>query len=299
MSYTAPIAEQMLVLETAAGIGELVGDRDLVAAIVEGAGEFAGGVFAPLNRIGDEVGAKWTPEGVTMPEGFAEAYGAYVEGGWGTLAGPEAFGGQGLPLTLATVVLEDLGSANMTHSDLSPAKIEPGVSVGQVLPPLVFDLALPVLTYFVLTGFGVAKLLALCAGGVFPALNIARTWIRSHRIQSLGVIVITFIAIGTAAALVSGSVFVALVKDFLLAGTFGLLCLGSLFVTPRPLMFYLLRQFIAGEDPVRLQWWESLWQRAPFRAALQRVTAIWGIGYVLQAVIGIACAWASSKAPPN
>ena len=67
----------------------------------------------------------------------------------------------------------------MTHSDLSPAKIEPGVSVGQVLPPLVFDLALPVLTYFVLTGFGVAKLLALCAGGVFPALNIARTWIRS------------------------------------------------------------------------------------------------------------------------
>jgi len=179
----------------------------------------------------------------------------------------------------------------MTHSDLSPAKIEPGVSVGQVLPPLVFDLALPVLTYFVLTGFGVAKLLALCAGGVFPALNIARTWIRSHRIQPLGVIVITFIAIGTAAALVSGSVFVALVKDFLLAGTFGLLCLGSLFATPRPLMFYLLRQFIAGEDPVRLQWWESLLQRAPFRAALQRVTAIWGIGYVLQAVIGIACAW--------
>jgi hypothetical protein len=174
----------------------------------------------------------------------------------------------------------------MTHSDLSPAKIEPGVSVGQVLPPLVFDLALPVLTYFVLTGFGVAKLLALCAGGVFPALNIARTWLRSHRIQPLGVIVITFIAIGTAAALVSGSVFVALVKDFLLAGTFGLLCLGSLFVTPRPLMFYLLRQFIAGEDPVRLQWWESLLQRAPFRAALQRVTAIWGIGYVLQAVIG-------------
>ena len=143
----------------------------------------------------------------------------------------------------------------MTHSDLSPAKIEPGVSVGQVLPPLVFDLALPVLTYFVLTGFGVAKLLALCAGGVFPALNIART---QRRIQPLGVIVITFIAIGTAAALVSGSVFVALVKDFLLAGTFGLLCLGSLFVTPRPLMFYLLRQFIAGEDPVRLQWWESL-----------------------------------------
>jgi len=179
----------------------------------------------------------------------------------------------------------------MTHSDLSPAKIEPGVSLGQVLPSLVFDLALPVLTFFVLTGFGVAKLLALCAGGVFPALNIARTWIGSRRIQPLGVIVITFIAIGTAAALVSGSVFVALIKDFLLAGTFGLLCLGSLFATPRPLMFYLLRQFIAGDDPARLEWWEGLWQRAPFRAAMGRVTAVWGGGYVLQAAIGIACAW--------
>jgi hypothetical protein len=179
----------------------------------------------------------------------------------------------------------------MTHSDLSPAKIEPGVSIAQVLPSLVFDLALPVLTFFVLTGFGLPKLLALCAGGIFPALNIARTWIRSRRIQPLGVIVITFMAIGTAAALVSGSVFVALLKDFLLAGTFGLLCLGSLFATPRPLMFYLLRQFIAGEDAARLQWWEGLWQRAAFRAAMRRITTIWGIGYVLQAVIGVTCAW--------
>jgi alkylation response protein AidB-like acyl-CoA dehydrogenase len=127
MSYVPPIAEQMLVLDTAAGIGELVEDRDLVAAIVDGAGAFAAGTFAPLNRIGDEAGAKWTPEGVVMPEGFAHAYRAYIEGGWGTLAGPEAFGGQGLPLSLATVVLEDLGSANMAFSlcmMLTPGTVE-------------------------------------------------------------------------------------------------------------------------------------------------------------------------------
>jgi alkylation response protein AidB-like acyl-CoA dehydrogenase len=127
MTYTPPIAEQMLALDTAAGIGDLVEDRDLVAAIVEGAGQFAAGEFAPLNRIGDEVGAKWSSEGVTMPAGFKEAYRAYLEGGWGTIAGPEAFGGQGLPLTLATVVLEDLGSANMGFSlcmMLTPGTVE-------------------------------------------------------------------------------------------------------------------------------------------------------------------------------
>ena len=127
MTYTPPITEQMFVLETVVGIGELVEDPDLVAAIVQGAGDFAAGEFAPLNRSGDEIGARWSPEGVTLPPGFREAYRAYVEGGWGTLAGPSEHGGQGLPLTLACVVMEDLGSANMGFSlvmMLTPGAVE-------------------------------------------------------------------------------------------------------------------------------------------------------------------------------
>src|SRR3954469_5075069 len=108
MSYAAPTSEQMFVLDHVGGIGGLVEARDLGAAIVEGAGQFAAGEFAPLNRIGDEVGAKWSAEGVTLPDGFRQAYRDYVEGGWGSLAGPTEFGGQGLPLTLACVVMEDL-----------------------------------------------------------------------------------------------------------------------------------------------------------------------------------------------
>ncbi len=127
MTYTPPVEEQKFVLDHVAGIADLVDDRDLVAAIVEGAGAFAAGEFAPLNRVGDEVGAKWSSDGVTMPAGFREAYRAYVEGGWGTLAGPGDFGGQGLPLALASVVMEDLGSANMGFSlvmMLTPAAVE-------------------------------------------------------------------------------------------------------------------------------------------------------------------------------
>jgi 3-(methylthio)propanoyl-CoA dehydrogenase len=127
MTYAAPIAEQLFLLDHVVGIADLVEDRDLVAAIVEGAGAFAAGEFAPLNRTGDEVGARWSAEGVTMPPGFRDAYRAYVEGGWGTLAGPAEFGGQGLPLALATVVMEDLGSANMGFSlcmMLTPGAVE-------------------------------------------------------------------------------------------------------------------------------------------------------------------------------
>src|SRR4051794_27692124 len=127
MSYAAPTSEQMFVLDHVVGIGDLVEDRDMVAAIVEGAGQFAAGEFAPLNRIGDEVGARWADGAVTMPPGFRDAYRAYVEGGWGTLSGPGDYGGQGLPLALATVVMEDLGAANMGFSlcmMLTPGTVE-------------------------------------------------------------------------------------------------------------------------------------------------------------------------------
>jgi 3-(methylsulfanyl)propanoyl-CoA dehydrogenase len=123
MTYTPPVADQRFVLRHIVGMDELAGHNqfaeatpDLVDAILEGAGQFAAGEFAPLNRVGDEVGAKWSAEGVTLPPGFREAYRFYVEGGWGTLAGPPEQGGQGLPLVLATVVMEDLGSANMAFS---------------------------------------------------------------------------------------------------------------------------------------------------------------------------------------
>jgi 3-(methylthio)propanoyl-CoA dehydrogenase len=127
MTYTPPVEEQKFLLDHVVRIAELLDDSDLVAAIVEGAGQFAAGEFAPLNRIGDEVGAKWSPEGVTLPAGFRQAYQAYVDGGWGTLAGPPEHGGQGLPLILATVLMEDLGSANMGFSlvmMLTPGAVE-------------------------------------------------------------------------------------------------------------------------------------------------------------------------------
>jgi alkylation response protein AidB-like acyl-CoA dehydrogenase len=134
MTYVAPTAEQRFLLQHVVRMDELAGHNayadatpDLVDAILEGAGAFSAGEFAPLNRVGDQVGAKWSPEGVRMPEGFHAAYRAYVEGGWGTLAGPPEFGGQGLPLTLAAVVMEDLGSANMGFSlimMLTPGSVE-------------------------------------------------------------------------------------------------------------------------------------------------------------------------------
>ena len=119
MTYAAPIDEQRFALEESAGLRDLAGTGrfagatpDLVDAVLDGAGAFAAGEWGPLARVGDVVGARWTPDGVTMPDGYRAAYSAYVEGGWGTIGAPEAWGGQGLPFAMQTAVLETLGGAN-------------------------------------------------------------------------------------------------------------------------------------------------------------------------------------------
>ena len=120
MPYTPPTTEQVFALKVSAGIDEL-GEQprfagaspDMVEAIVEGIGQFAAGEFAPLARIGDTQGAKLINGTVRLPDGYAEAYQAYVEQGWNAIAASEHFGGQGLPFSLAACVLENLGAANL------------------------------------------------------------------------------------------------------------------------------------------------------------------------------------------
>src|SRR3546814_19293021 len=82
-------------------------------AILEGAAQLAEGEFAPLNQPGDRQGARWTPDGAVMPDGFKAAYRAYVEAGWGSISCPAAHGGQGLPFALGAAVFVDICTANM------------------------------------------------------------------------------------------------------------------------------------------------------------------------------------------
>ncbi|MGH6652421.1 MAG: acyl-CoA dehydrogenase [Sphingopyxis sp.] len=120
MTYTPPTTEQLFVLDHIARIDAMAQHErfadatpDMVEAIVTGIGEFAAEVYAPLNRVGDVQNPKWDNGRVTMPPGFKDAYQQFIDAGWGSLDGPGEFGGQGLPFTLATVVIEALGSANM------------------------------------------------------------------------------------------------------------------------------------------------------------------------------------------
>ncbi|MBK9432285.1 acyl-CoA dehydrogenase [Sphingorhabdus sp.] len=120
MSFTAPVTEQLFVLKHITGIQEIAAHErfadatpDMVEAIVGGIGEFATSEFYPLRRIGDTVGARLIDGDVKMPDGFVDAYKAYVANGWGSINAPAEHGGQGLPYSLTTVALDSLGAASM------------------------------------------------------------------------------------------------------------------------------------------------------------------------------------------
>jgi alkylation response protein AidB-like acyl-CoA dehydrogenase len=87
-------------------------DEALMQQVVEEAGKFVAEVVAPLNRDGDEVGARWKAGAVTMPPGFRDAYQAFWQAGWPSLACAVEDGGQGLPAALEAMLYEMLSAAN-------------------------------------------------------------------------------------------------------------------------------------------------------------------------------------------
>jgi len=119
--YTPPITEIRFLLTRLIGLEQLsvlpgyeaISD-DVVEAVLDETAKIASEIFAPLNKVGDKIGAKLVNGEVKMPEGFQGAYQAYVDGGWNGLSVEAELGGQGLPWSLSMPVQEMLQSANLS-----------------------------------------------------------------------------------------------------------------------------------------------------------------------------------------
>ena len=111
MAITAPPDETAWLLHHILGFDEM--DEADTAAILGEATKTAEGLLGPLDRIGDQVGARWIDGEVIVPPGFPEAFRAYAEAGWIGIAADEAHGGQGLSHVIALAAFEPVSSANM------------------------------------------------------------------------------------------------------------------------------------------------------------------------------------------
>ena len=120
MTYHAPVRDLAFTLEAIAGIDQVAAsgafpdyDGELMAAVLEAAGQFSEGVLAPLNRSGDLQGSTYADGDVTAAPGFADAYRQFAAGGWTGLTASTEFGGQHLPKALELAAYETVHAANM------------------------------------------------------------------------------------------------------------------------------------------------------------------------------------------
>jgi len=116
--------------------------------------------------------------------------------------------------------------------------------------------------------------------------------------------VLAGIVVGTMLGLVSHSPRLLLVEGSVPTGIFGLACLGSLWAR-RPLMFSFALEF-NGPDTAKGREMRRLWQYEGFRRVFRIITAVWGVGFLLEAALRViiiyntstGTALASSKVTP-
>jgi hypothetical protein len=146
---------------------------------------------------------------------------------------------------------------------------------------VVFDIAGPVVAYSLLRSAGQSAVTALVLSGAFPALGVVIGLIRHRRADTIGVLVLAGIAVGTVLGLLSGDPRLVLVEGSVPTAVFGLLCLGSLWAR-RPLIYRFAIEFIGG-GTAKGREFESLWQYAGFRHAFRLYTVVWGVAYLAEA----------------
>ncbi|MCP5150122.1 MAG: acyl-CoA dehydrogenase C-terminal domain-containing protein [Ectothiorhodospiraceae bacterium] len=122
--YKAPLRDMRFVLHEMLDIERhlagLDGCEDATAetidAVLAEAARICEEVVLPTNASGDEAGCTLEDGAVRTPPGFAAAYHTLREGGWFSLGCDPAYGGQGLPHTLAVFFEEILQSSNLAFS---------------------------------------------------------------------------------------------------------------------------------------------------------------------------------------
>jgi hypothetical protein len=179
-----------------------------------------------------------------------------------------------------------------------------GGRTGSIAMIVIFDVAAPLAAYSLLRSAGMSAVTALVLSGVFPALGVAIGVIRNRRVDVVGALVLAGIVVGTILGLVSHSARLVLAEGSVPTAVFGFACLGSLRAR-RPLMFSFALEF-TGSQTAGGREMTRLWQYEGYRRVFRVITAVWGIGFLVEAALRIVIAYntstgtalASSKVTP-
>jgi hypothetical protein len=150
----------------------------------------------------------------------------------------------------------------------------------------VCDVAGPLGVYQLLRGNGHSEVTSLIIASVFPVLGVLLTIIRDRRLDVIGMLVLTGIAVKVGLGLASHNTKLVLLEGAVPTTIFALALLGSLHA-PRPLMFHFAQESM-GRDTPKGHDFADLWQYPGFRHGFRVMTVVWGVTYLALAAAHIA-----------
>jgi hypothetical protein len=157
------------------------------------------------------------------------------------------------------------------------------VLVNIAVPFMIYNLAQPRL----------GDINALIFSSAQPVLWSLIEFARRRRIDALSLLVLCGIGLSLLAYLGGGSVRLLQMREKLATIIVGLAFLGSAAIG-KPLMYELIRAFLARRNDPELQQVESARTVGPFRRAMTIMTLVWGLGLLADAGVSIALVYVLS-----
>jgi hypothetical protein len=156
---------------------------------------------------------------------------------------------------------------------------------------LLIDIVLPFAAVQILQRFlAVPAMPAFAVAAIFPAISVIVEWARAKRVDWIGLSVLAGFGIGIASALLTDQIGFAALRGAPLFALFGLAALASL-GTKKPLMFFVARAVETQSDPEKVTAWNARLDEPRFRAAMRRITFVWGIACLTEAILGAVAAF--------
>ncbi len=176
---------------------------------------------------------------------------------------------------------------NPSGADTPPSEPawEPGPpSIRNLLPSILFGAVVPLSVYYVVRHHVHSDADALIIAGIFPAAWVIVQFVRERRIDPVGLVVLFGFAVGVlTSTLLGGNAYVLKVRDSAFTAIFGLACLGSVFRSGRPIIFYVGRTLSAGNDPEKVAAYDQLYELPTGAHTFRVLTIVWGVGLLIEA----------------
>jgi hypothetical protein len=161
------------------------------------------------------------------------------------------------------------------------------INLQDTLKDLALNIIIPFAFYTVAKRyFAATELVALIFSSLYPILDTLYEGLKDRTLNIISATVLLGTSTAIVGILFGGTPKLLLIRESFFTGLLGIACFISL-ATPRPLMFYFAREFVAGKDPEKRKNFTKSLQFKLARDLFKLITVVWGVAYVGEFVLRV------------